>query len=68
MVNSTKYLKTKCTSFLILHKFLQGIEEKLYDHFNRCQKSIVTKFTKNIRKMLYLNTCHLQKTYSKYHT
>lgn len=52
MVNSTKYLKTKCTNFLILHKFLQEIGDKLYDHFNICKKSIMTKFTKNIREIL----------------
>ena len=50
MVNSTRYLK-KLTNFLILHKFFLEIEEKLYDHFNICKQSIMTKFTKNIREI-----------------
>ena len=32
-LNSTKYLRKENTQ--VVHKNFQGIEEKLYDHFNR---------------------------------
>lgn len=58
MVKSTKYLKKKTINFLILCKFFfKGIEEKLYDHFNRFKKKhhdkklSKLKFAKNIREI-----------------